>query len=76
LLVGPEGARLAQQLVDQRRLAVVDMRDDRNVAKLHPEFSLCLFIVMAGLDPAIHGRTAIASRITWMAGSSPAMTHR
>src|SRR5271166_1007615 len=31
----PEGARLAQQLVDQRRLAVVDMRDDRDVADVH-----------------------------------------
>ncbi len=32
LLVGAEHARLAQQLIDQRRLAVVDMRDDRDVA--------------------------------------------
>ena len=32
LLVGAERAALAQQLIDQRRLAVVDMRDDRDVA--------------------------------------------
>src|SRR5690606_36131726 len=31
LLVGPEGSGLAQQLVDQGRLAVVDVRDDGDV---------------------------------------------
>ena len=35
LLVGAEGAGLAQQLIDQRGLAVVDMRDDRDVADIH-----------------------------------------
>ena len=35
LLVGAEGAALAQQLVDQRGLAVVDMGDDRDVAEFH-----------------------------------------
>src|SRR2546422_10683609 len=35
LLVGAKRAALAQQLVDQRRLAVIDMRDDRDVADIH-----------------------------------------
>ena len=35
LLVGAERAALAQQLIDQRRLAVIDMRDDRDVADFH-----------------------------------------
>src|SRR5947209_8656616 len=35
LLIGAKGAALAQQLVDQRGLAVVDMRDDRDVADIH-----------------------------------------
>ena len=34
-LVVAEGARLAEQLVDERRLAVIDVRDDRDVAKVH-----------------------------------------
>ena len=34
LLVGAEGAALAQQLVDQRRLAVVDVGDDGDVSDL------------------------------------------
>ena len=34
LLVGPEGARLPQQLVDQRRLAVVDVGDDGHAAEV------------------------------------------
>jgi len=33
-LVGPEGPGLAQERVDKRRLAVVDMRDDRDVAQV------------------------------------------
>ena len=32
LLVGGERARLAQERVDERRLAVVDVGDDRDVA--------------------------------------------
>ena len=35
LLVVAEGAGLAQELIDQRGLAVVDMGDDRDVADLH-----------------------------------------
>ena len=35
LLVLAEGAGLLQQLVDQCRLAMVDVRDDRDVAKGH-----------------------------------------
>ena len=35
LLMLPEGAGLAEELVDQGRLAVVDMRDDRDVADVH-----------------------------------------
>ena len=34
LLVGPEGAGLAQQGVDERGLAVVDVRDDGDVAEV------------------------------------------
>ena len=37
-LVVAEGAGLAEQLVDEGRLAVVDVRDDRDVAQVH-EFS-------------------------------------
>jgi hypothetical protein len=36
LLVLGERARLDEQLVDQRRLAVVDVGDDRDVAKVRP----------------------------------------
>ena len=35
LLIGAKRAALAQQLVDQRGLAVVDMRDDGDVADVH-----------------------------------------
>ena len=35
LLVFAEGAGLLQQPVDQGRLAVVDVRDDRDVAQFH-----------------------------------------
>jgi len=34
-LVVAEGAGLAEQLVDEGRLAVIDVRDDRDVAKVH-----------------------------------------
>ena len=34
-LVFAEGAGLLQQAVDQRGLAVVDVRDDGDVAKIH-----------------------------------------
>jgi hypothetical protein len=34
MLVPGEGSRLHEQLVDERRLAVVDMRDDRDVAEV------------------------------------------
>ena len=34
-LVVAEGARLLEKLVDQRGLAMVDVRDDRDVAKVH-----------------------------------------
>ena len=34
-LVVAEGARLAEQLVDKGRLAVVDVGDDRHVAEVH-----------------------------------------
>ena len=35
LLVGAESAALAQQLIDQRGLAMVDMGDDGDVAHIH-----------------------------------------
>jgi hypothetical protein len=34
-LIFAEGAGLFQQVVDQRGLAVVDMRDDRDIAEVH-----------------------------------------
>jgi hypothetical protein len=34
-LVVAEGAGLAEELIDQRRLAVIDVRDDRHVAEAH-----------------------------------------
>ena len=34
VLVGAEGARLPEHRVDERRLAVVDVRDDREVAQV------------------------------------------
>ena len=40
-LVGPEGTGLAQQGVDQRRLAVVDMRHDRQVAQVRARGDGC-----------------------------------
>ena len=33
-LIGSEGARLAKHRIDQRGLAVVDVRDDRDIAQL------------------------------------------
>jgi hypothetical protein len=36
LRADPEGAGLPQQLVDERGLAVVDVRDDRDVAQVGP----------------------------------------
>ncbi len=35
LLIGAEGARLAQHRIDQGGLAVVDMGNDRDVAEIH-----------------------------------------
>ena len=34
LLIGTESARLTQQLIDQRRLAVIDVRNDGDVTDL------------------------------------------
>src|SRR5690606_23278448 len=34
-LMFPDRAGLAEERIDQRRLAMVDMRDDRDVAKVH-----------------------------------------
>ena len=33
-LVGPERAGLLEQAIDERRLAVIDVRDDRNVPNM------------------------------------------
>jgi hypothetical protein len=38
-LVVAEGARLAEQLVDKSRLAMIDVGDDRHVAQVHCDFS-------------------------------------
>ncbi len=40
LLVGAEDAALAEQGVDERRLAVVDVGDDGDVAQAHEEAAL------------------------------------
>ena len=40
LLVGAEGARLPEHLIHQRRLAVVDVRNDGEVTDHSPSFSL------------------------------------
>ena len=37
-LVLAEGARLAEELVDERGLAMIDVGDDRHVAKVHIDF--------------------------------------
>ena len=37
-LVVAEGAGLAEELVDKRRFAVVDVGDDRHVAEVHYDF--------------------------------------
>jgi hypothetical protein len=34
-LIVAEGAGLAEQLIDESRLAVIDVRDDRHVAEAH-----------------------------------------
>jgi hypothetical protein len=39
-LVVAEGAGLAEQLVDERRLAMIDVGDDRHVAEAH-----CIFLI-------------------------------
>ena len=38
LLIGAECAREAQQRIDERRLAVIDVRDDRDVAEVFAGF--------------------------------------
>jgi len=37
-LVVAEGARLAKELVDKRGLAMIDVRDDRDVTQVHLNF--------------------------------------
>ena len=37
-LIVAEGARLAEELVDKGRLAVIDVGDDRHVAQVHCNF--------------------------------------
>jgi hypothetical protein len=48
-------------------------RTTRYVRKMF--FVICPFVVIAGLDPAIHARAMGRRRLieTWMPGSSPAM---
>jgi hypothetical protein len=72
LLVGAKGSRLAQQLVDQRRFAVVDMRDNRNVADIHAHQAQTELIPCPGSSRAPTSSAARYSPKTWMAGSSPA----
>jgi len=50
VLVLPEGAGLPEQRVDQRRLPVVDVRDDRDVAEIFP---------------AGHAATVAGPGVTW-----------
>jgi hypothetical protein len=39
-LVVAESARLAEQLIDERGLAVVDVGDDRNVSQFHGSLAI------------------------------------
>ena len=51
LLIGAEGARLAQQLIDQRGLAVVNVSDDGDVADLIHEMQGATWQASAALCP-------------------------
>jgi hypothetical protein len=56
LLVLAEGAALLQQAIDQRGLAMVDVRDDRDVADVHNDLS-------GGVDWArLYARSVTAAR--------------
>src|SRR6185312_12807945 len=59
LLIGTEGAALPQQRVDERRLAVVDVRDDGNVAKIHGSKA------RASLVKGIIGNAVGAAGLKW-----------
>src|SRR5690606_9926099 len=54
LLIFAEGAALAQQDVDQRRFAMIDMRDDGDVSQLHRLGALKV-CSRARTRPARHG---------------------
>ena len=64
LLVDPEGARLAQQGVDQGGLAVVDMGDDRQVAEVRA----------GGHDPNDANTPIVNSRTMSVAASGRTMS--
>ena len=57
LLVGTERAGLLEHLVDQRGLAVVDVGDDGNVAKIFPNHS-SLYSLFAVVSVLSSGRGA------------------
>ena len=54
-LVFAEVARLLEKLVHERRLAVVDVGDDRNVAKVHRDASKERGPGMSGFVARLHG---------------------
>ena len=66
VLVGAEGARLPQQGVHQRRLAVVDVGDDRDVADVGPDcHGAALRLVCSRCHPPLpppHGHLHAAGR--------------
>ena len=74
LLVLAEGAGLLQQRVDQRRLAVIDMRNDRNVAKLHLRF-LKRFRALSTAGGARHRLPAARQLVGPVAHSALARQH-
>ena len=62
VLVGAEGSRLPQQAVDECRLAVIDVRDDRDVAQVGAYRHHCRLLPLlfgSGLGAAYGGRDLV-----------------
>ncbi len=72
LLVLAEGAGLLEQLVDQRRLAVVDVRDDGDVTNIHgcPGKSGRNPRLRTGLNPSANQLAKCAPQKSWRGGST------
>ena len=67
-LVGAEGPGLAQHAVDQRRLAVVDVRDDRDVAQIGADGRWSSASIVADDRAVLSGRGSFG-------GSGPRRAH-